>query len=212
MRESSSGGSLFRSPFFWAAVAGLIFIPLMRPLLRREPPPPEPIFQLPAFELTDSRGKPFGSEDLEGQVWVANFIFTRCASICPALTDAMSRLDARYREEGVEGIRLVSFSVDPEYDTPEVLRDYGKRRGIDPSRWSLLSGPTERVRSVVEDGFKTAMGPMEETEGGLIDVAHTGKFVIVDGSGSVRGYYDSDALGLDEIFHRSQHVLKESRR
>ena len=211
MGEGLREKSWLRSPFFWAAVGGLIFIPLMRPLLTREPAPPEPMFQLPAFELTDSRGEAFGSADLEDQVWVANFVFTRCASICPLLTRAMGRLQQRYAEENMD-VRLVSVSVDPQFDTPERLREYGKIHGVDDERWSLLTGPEARVRALVVDGFKTAMGQVEELEGGLIDVAHYGKFVLVDGDGQVRGFYSSDEDGLDEIFHRSRHVLKQQRR
>jgi protein SCO1/2 len=203
--------TIWRSPFFWAAVAGLVLIPAMRPFLRFEPDPPPVLGQLPKFELVNSSGEPFGSSELEGRVWVANFIFTRCASICPLLTDAMSRLDRRFVDEGIDGIHLVSFTVDPEFDTPEVLRNYGELYGIESDRWSLVTGSPDAIRAIVEGGFKTAMGSPDTGEGGLIDVAHTGKFVLVDGSGGIRGYYDTDAIGLDEIFHRSQHVLNGER-
>jgi len=210
-RPGSPKRSIWNSPWLWAAVAGLIFIPLMRPLLIREPAPPPVIGQLPAFSLTDSSGAPFGSDDLAGQVWVADLIFTRCTSICPLLTAAMRRLDQRYLEEGVEGIRLVSFSVDPEYDTPEVLREYSESFGIDPARWSFLTGPPERVRELVVEGFRTGLGPRTENAD-LIEIAHSAKFVLIDWKGRIRGYYDVDMEGLDEVFHRSRHVVKQQRR
>jgi protein SCO1/2 len=210
-RAADSGSqSLLKSPFFWAAIAGLIFIPLMRPLLRREPAPPPVLTQLPSFALTDSEGRAFGKDDLAGQVWVANFFFTRCPSICPLLTRAMAKLEQRYTDEGVD-VRLLGITVDPEYDTPEVLRQFGEEHGIDPERWLLVGGDLEAVRTLVVDGFLVGMGLPETQKSGLVDISHYGKFAIIDGDGGVRGYYETDELGLDEIFHRSQHVLKEQR-
>ena len=85
--------SVFHNPFVWAFLAGIIILTLIRPMLRRGPDPPPVLGQLPEFRLTESRGVPFGTSDLEGQVYVANFFFTRCVSICPLLTAAMGRLD-----------------------------------------------------------------------------------------------------------------------
>lgn len=202
-----------RSPYFWAAIAGLIAIPAIRPLLRYEPAPPPVLYRLPPFSLIDSAGRPFGSVELEGRVWVADFIFTRCGSICPLLTQAMSRLDRRYRENGVEGIHLVSVTVDPEFDTPDVLAGYGGAHGIDPGRWSLLTGPPEAIRSLITEGFRFAHEPAPGADpaagGDLIEIAHTGKLVLVDRQGGVRGLYDIDESGLDELYHRSRHVLAE---
>ena len=178
-------------------------------MLRREPAPPPVLGPVPEFRLTASGGEAFGTAELEGQVYVANFFFTRCVSICPLLTAAMGRLQQRYDEAGIEGIRLVSISVDPEYDTPERLREYGEERGVDPRRWNLLTGEAEAIRRLVVEGFRTPLGE-PQTNGGLMDIAHSGKLVLVDGGGAIRGYYDSDPTGLDEIFHRSRHVLPES--
>jgi protein SCO1/2 len=115
--RTEAAKSLWRNPWFWGIVAGLIAIPAMRPFLRFDPSPPPVIGELAQFSLIDTDGEPYGTSELEDQVWVANFIFTRCASICPMLTTAMSRLDERYVDEGVEGIHLVSITVDPDFDT-----------------------------------------------------------------------------------------------
>jgi len=182
---------------------------LLRPLLRHEPDPPPVLGQLPEFRLTGSAGETFGSAELAGQVYVAGFFFTRCVSICPLLTAAMGRLQRRYDEAGVEGVRLVSITVDPEYDTPERLREYGEERGVDPRRWKLLTGDPEAIRRLILEGFRTPLGE-PQTNAGLMDIAHSGKLVLVDGRGAIRGYYDYDPTGLDEIFHRSRHLLPES--
>ena len=202
-------GSFWRTPWPWAVIAGLIFIPAVRPFLRNVPDPPAVIGQVPAFSLVDSAGRTFGNAEMEGEVWVANFIFTRCASICPLLTASMARLDDRYRENGIEDVKLISVTVDPEYDTPEILRAYGAEHGIDPDRWTLLTGPPEAVHDLVVGGFKTVMGDRVESEAGLIDIAHTGRFALIDRNGGIRGYYGVDEDGLDELFHRSRHVMAE---
>lgn len=208
------GGALerrrrFPSPWFLAALAGLVLIPALRPLLRFEPDPPPVLRQLPEWRLVDQNGTSFGSGDLAGEVYVASFLFTRCATVCPRLTASLRQLERRYREEGVEGARLVSFSVDPEHDTPERLRDYARNRSLDLERWSLVTGDEREVRSVVVDGFALPMGERLDLAGGLVDVAHAARLALVDRGGGVRGYYGSDAVGLDEVFHRTRQILAE---
>jgi protein SCO1/2 len=206
-----SAKTLVRNPYIWGFIIGIVTLTAIRPLLRRIPEPPPVLSTLPEFTLSGVDGKPFGSRDLAGQVYVVNFFFTRCGSICPAIMRGVGRLQAGFAERGIEGIRLVSISVDPAYDTPEVLKEYGASHGVDPTRWTLLTGDQERVRTLVVDGFKT---PMERAPDGgptLVEVAHTGKLVLVDAHGRIRGYYDSDDLGLDEVYNRAQHVLRQER-
>jgi protein SCO1 len=200
------GSRLRSNPYLWAFLAGIVTLTLIRPLLRRVPPLPPVLFQSPPFTLVASDGKPFGSQDLAGQVYVAGFFFTRCQSICPMLTQAMGRLSKLYDEADV-GIRLVSITVDPEYDTPQVLAAYAAEHGIDGRRWKLLTGERQVVEPLVTRGFKMAMGPIEG-EPGAVDIAHSGKLLLVDKTGGVRGVYATDEEGLDELFHRSLHVLR----
>jgi len=201
----------YKNLFLWYFVIGVVSLTAIRPFLRREPPPPPVIRQLPPFELVDQNHKPFYLSNLEGHVWVVNFIFTRCGSICPILTRQMALLQERYETYGVDEIKLLSISVDPEYDTPDVLKDYAALHGADPGRWTLLTGDLDAVRSLVVDGFATGMGEQITDDAGMMDISHTGKFVIVDPSGAIRGYYDSDREGLDEVYYRSRHVLGEAR-
>src|SRR2546429_1342200 len=177
---------LFRNPFFWAFVVGCVVITSMRPLLRRIPAAPPVIRELPRFELVDARGKPFGSDDLRGHVYVASFFFTRCQSICPALMKDLARLERRYHDDGLDSIRLVTISADPEHDTPQVLRTSGDRYGVDPARWILLTGPVDAIRDLAIRGFQVGLGEAQTTPGGLVDVAHTGKLLLVDAQGRLR--------------------------
>ena len=191
----------------WAVLACSIIVPIGC----SEPPAPPVMAVLPDYELIDSQRRPFGTEQLAGQVYVANFFFTRCKTMCPMLTRSMSSLLRRYREQDVDGIHLVSISVDGDYDTPEQLSAYAGRHAIDAEAWTLLTGTPEQLRALVIEGFRVPLGRPEEDEHGLMDIAHAGRLVIVDGSGRVRGYHGSDERGLDEVFQRSQLVLAEER-
>jgi len=193
-------------------VVGVVVLTAIRPLLKREPPPPPVIGQVPAFSLVDQDGHELGSEQLRGQVYIAAFFFSRCPSICPTLMKSMRRIEDAYRDRGISGIRLVSITVDPEYDTPERLRAYAAELGAEPARWTLLTGDIEAIRRLAVDGFHVPLGSEQVLPGGLIDIAHSGKLILVDGQGGIRGYYDTDESGLDEVYNRAQHVLREAGR
>jgi protein SCO1/2 len=166
------------------------------------------IGHVPDFTLVDADGHPFGSADLRGQVYIASFFFTSCRSICPAIMKGMARLQDGFEQRGIKGIRLVSISVDPEHDTPDALRAYGLALGVHPDRWTLLTGDPATIRTVVVDGFKTPLAAAPSSPAAPIDIAHTGKVVLVDGAGGIRGYYGTDEMGLDEVFNRAQRVLR----
>lgn len=205
---------MLKNPWVLAFLIGVITVTAIRPFLRFEPDPPPVQFELPAYSLIDQDGQPFGSEQLEGKVYIASFFFTNCVSICPVLTQKMAMLQQRYDEAGVEGIELVSISVDPDADTPEVMREYGERFAR-TERWHMLTGELTTIKQLLVEGFKVAVGDKEslgEDLDGLnvYDIAHSAKFVIVDQQGRTRGHYDTDEMGLDEIFHRSQHVLRDA--
>ena len=199
----------FLNPWFLAALAGVVLIPAVRPLLRFEPDPPPVAGRLPEWRLVDQNGEVFGSAALDGDVYVASFLFTRCPDVCPRMTASLRQLETRFREEGVRGVRLVGFSVDPAYDTPERLRAYARNHGLDDERWSFVTGDEQEVRSLVVDGFEQPMGERLTLWGGAVDVAHTTRLVLVDQGGRIRGDYGSDRVGLDEVFHRARQVLGE---
>lgn len=203
--------SIFKSPYFWGFLIGIVTLTAIRPLLRHVPEPPPVLSQLPAFSLVGIDGKPYGSDELRGQVYVASFFFTTCRSICPVVMKGMSRLQDGFAQREIRGIRLLSISVDPEHDTPEVLADYAKETGVDPARWTLLTGDPGKIRALVVEGFKTPLPAPAAVAPGVVDIAHTGKLVLVDGEGRIRGYYGSDEMGLDEVYNRAQHVLKQQR-
>ena len=203
--------SIWRTPWPWAVLVSMILIPATRGCFRHVPDPPPVIGQLPAFSLVDSTGRPFGNADLAGHVWIVDFVFTRCTSICPLLTRSMAQLAEVLDRNGVEDVRLLTITVDPTYDTPERLAEYARANGARPERWVFLTGDEASIQHLVVGGFKTPLGPSDEASG-VLDIAHTGKLVLVDGLGRIRGYYDSTEVGLDEVYHRSQHARDEQRR
>jgi protein SCO1/2 len=140
----------------------------------------------PAFTLVSESGTAVTTADYRGTVWIADFIFTRCGGSCPILSSRMLALSKKTAD--VPAIRYVSFGVDPEYDTPEVLAAYARDLGADLSRWRFLHGERPVIRSLIKDGFKLAIedGPAESVE----PILHSTRFVLVDGEGTIRGYYD----------------------
>lgn len=192
-RVERVASSLVARPAFWIVfllAAGIW--PFVRPLAHPPPPRLPVLASLPAFELTDQRGLPFGLHDLQGRVWVASFIFTRCETVCPAITAKMKQVQDRSRQLGSE-FHLVSFSVDPDHDTPERLAAYARQHGASPRLWSFLTGPAEAVKAAVSDGLKISMG---REGGGPEGVSHGTHLVLVDRQGRVRGYYDPADPGV----------------
>lgn len=153
------------------------------PLLGCRGAEPPVLGTVPGFALTERSGSSVRARDLEGSVWIAGFIFTRCPDICPALTARMA--DLQKALAGAEPIRLVSFSVDPAHDTPEVLRDYAARAGAGGD-WLFLTGPRDELASLLKDGFHVAFaddGPPSAP------ITHSDRLVLVDRALRIRGYY-----------------------
>lgn len=149
---------------------------------------------VPDFSLTERSNRPVSLKDLAGKVWVADFIFTSCAGVCPAMSSNMQKLQERLPAE----VMLVSFSVDPANDTPAVLTEYAKRYKADPERWLFLTGNMEAMQKLSIEGFKLALDPTAGTE--AEPITHSSRFAVVDQEGRIRGYYGmEDADTLDRI-------------
>ena len=191
---------LTRRPAFWAGLAvvalGLAAVTLGSLMNRSEPLPK--LGALPDFTYTRENGSPWGMAQLRGRPFVANFIFTRCPTICPAFTRRMARIQAETQGFGPR-LQLVSFSVDPTYDTPARLAAYAEVHGANPERWSFLTGDYQGLKKTVVDSFKIAMGRENMDEADVMGIFHGNHFVLVDSAGEIRGYYDS---ADDEAFAR----------
>lgn len=195
-------------PRFWVALtlaALLTVIALGRAVRGTAVEAPALRIPLPAFALTDHRGERFGLEQLRGRVWIADFIFTSCPTVCPKLTQRMKELQERGRPLG-DALHLVSFTVDPETDTPKVLADYAAAQGLSLDNWTFLTGPLGEVESTVVSGFKIAMGKTEASPG-IFSIFHGERFVLVDREGVIRGYYEASDEGLDAILRDAERLV-----
>jgi protein SCO1/2 len=189
----------------------LAMITLMRPFLIRRPPPPEVIGEVPAFALLDQDGRTFDKQQLlaENKTWVVGFVFTRCPSTCPAISRAMLNFQEQIdRSKLSEHVELITVTVDPEYDTPEVMAAYAEDIGAKLDNWRFLTGSEDEIERFVVDGFKLAVGEAREVDPGVYDIAHSTKLALVDRFGQIRGYYSIDDDGLAELYHRTLRVIR----
>lgn len=149
--------------------------------------------QLPRFSLQNQFGKTFTDADLRGRVVVVDFIFTSCPDVCPMLTEQLGAL--RKQMPGQAPLSFVSFSVDPEHDTPERLRAFAQQHGVAVDNFWFLTGPIAEVKRVVTLGFKQAMQAEPIREGHPRNVLHGTHFVLIDQRGEIRGFFANDAEG-----------------
>lgn len=156
--------------------------------------------KVPAFSLIRQDGLAVSRDDLRGQVWVADFIFTRCGGPCPTLSARMRALQYALADRSSH-VKLVSFSLDPTYDTPPVLRRYARRFHADPAVWWFLTHDDEKVmHTLIRQGFFQSVFPATDDK----PITHSNYFVIVDRLGRIRSAHDgldpqSEKLVLQDI-------------
>jgi cytochrome oxidase Cu insertion factor (SCO1/SenC/PrrC family) len=159
---------------------------------------------VPSFELVNQNGQPFGSPQLVGKIWVADFIFTTCPGPCPMISTRMSELQTPLEKTDVH---LVSFTVDPEKDTPGVLRGYAEKLQAQPSRWDFLTGPKSTIYNLSRSGFKLAVSDGSAETGRPV---HSTRMILVDRHGDIRGYYDATAAdAITKLLADTNHLLRE---
>ena len=159
---------------------------------------------VPAFQLTNQQGQPFGSAQLDGKIWIADFIFTSCPGPCPMISSRMSELQRPLENSDVH---LVTFTVDPETDTPEILRGYSERLHARPGRWDFLTGPETAIYRLIRDGFKLGVSDGAEELGVPV---HATRAALVDRRGAIRGYYDMTAPDtVTKLLADTSHLLRE---
>lgn len=204
---------LFRRAFHFVFLIGITALAVLYWLKSHERKSAEqiPVVRaVPDFALTERSGKTVQLSDLRGKVWIADFVFTRCAGPCPLMTARMAKLQQSLKD--ATDVRLVSFSVDPDRDTPQVLTEYAKNFEADPSRWLFLTGNKAAVYELANKGFlisaveniKQARPPDEGP------ILHSTKFVLVDRKANIRGYYDGiETNGFDRLLRDVRIILRE---
>jgi protein SCO1/2 len=221
----------FRAPPPWvvflflllgvAALGAAFFFPIRPPVPAspeaRVTPPEYPT--APPFVLTERLGTTVDNSDLDGKVWVASFAFTRC-KYCPQVSSTMGRLRSEMKLADRDDFRLVTFTIDPEHDTPDELKKYAGRftDQADP-RWLFLHGPERFIRLLCERGFKVVVRKVEGAEESLM-YEHFLDLMVIDKKGRVRGIYpgkppereggdETFTAGFDEMKTKVAELLKE---
>ena len=164
---------------------------------------PEHYGQAPSFRLSNQQNQPVSTESLKGKMTVVNFIFTRCPNICPTLTARMAALQDQIPAETAS---FVSITVDPTYDSPEILYSYAQRFEADHSRWYFLRGTEKETHEVIA-GFQQAY-EVVTGESDIPTILHSEKFILVDKNASIRGFFDDDPDGTNQLL-RAIEALEE---
>ncbi len=165
--------------------------------------------RVPWFGLRDQEKTYRTSEQLLGKVWIANFMFTRCGGTCPLQTARLAEIQKTMEKDiWRDDVHMVSFTVDPEHDTSDVLTTYAEENHADGTRWSFLTGVRRDIWHLSQKGFKLFAG--EDPANADMPIAHSAHFVLVGRRGFIRGYFDSQtADGMEALRTALAAVLEE---
>ncbi len=155
---------------------------------------------VPEFSLTDQTGAAFNSAALNTKIWIADFVFTNCPGPCPRMSSQMHQVETALA--GDDTVRFVSFTVDPVRDTPAVLAAYAQHFEATPGKWFFLTGAEAELNRMSRGVFM-----LGNVDGSL---EHSTRFVLIDGSGRIRGYYlTSEAEAIPTLIADTKRLLKE---
>jgi protein SCO1/2 len=184
------------NPWFWVLFILFVFsYPIYRSLNRILPDDLPIINQIPEYRMIDENGSSFGSTDLTGKVYLANFMFTRCPTVCPKMLKSFEKIQKRIRSTGHK-VQIVTFSVDPLYDQPQVLFKKAREHHANPHVWHFLTSNNEQdLFKLYQDGFKVPVAKAEN----LMEFAHSEKIVLVDQLNRIRGYYAMDENSINKL-------------
>ena len=162
---------------------------------------------VPAFSFTDQNQKTITNQTFKDKVYIVEFFFTTCPSICPIMTENMIKIQNDFL--GNPKVGIASFSIDPTHDTPQVLKEYAKNKGITKPQWHLLTGEKEEIFKLANEGFNLYVGEASEVEGGF---EHSGFFALVDQEGNIRSRKDEHGNPIvyyDGLEDKGIQMLKE---
>jgi protein SCO1/2 len=207
------GRPLFKNPWFYFALVIMGALTVTRPLLRHVPDPLPVLLDVPSFSFLSTEGAMMGSQELAGNPYVVSFIFTRCTTACPLITQRMAELQKQLRDGGLP-VRLLSLTVDPDHDRPQTLEAYADQFGVDKTTWTFLTSPesmdAERYARAIEQTFGVAVESAGLAPGmSPMDLAHSERLLLIDAKGRLRGLFAATPEGVNEIFHRSVSLMGE---
>lgn len=201
---------IIKNPYVWAFLIGIASLHIIKhfALLRRQAP--EPMVDVPDWNLIDQHGEVFGQKNLLGKVVIADFFFTSCPSICPKLTEAMKELYERFKSEQ-QDINFVSITVDPETDTPQRLRSFISKHNLDHPNWHFLTGTRPEVYELVVEKMRIHMGEREELKDtkGAYDIPHLAHIALFDQEGRLRGLFKTDSVELSALVRGAKFLVEK---
>ncbi len=185
----------------------LLILVVMTACGQKEKIPNSTNWAIEDFTAQNQDGETVQMADVKDKVWIANFIFTNCIDVCPPMTSNMSQLQATLKEEGIEDVHFISFSVDPAVDTPEVLKSFGSQFNADFSNWDFLTGYEQSyIESFARENFKMAVVKPENSD----LVVHGISFYLIDQNGTaVQSYRGDEKLPTEEIIKHIQILQDE---
>jgi protein SCO1/2 len=158
--------------------------------------------EIPPFSLINQNGEVVTEKAVKGKVYVVDYFFTTCQSICPIMS---KQLDRVYKEQ--KDVLILSHTVDPETDTPAILKEYASKFQADPKRWIFLTGGKPELYNLARTGY---LLDAQEGNGGAEDFIHTQNFALIDKKGRIRGYYDgTDSSSVNELITDIDFLLEE---
>lgn len=198
-----------KSPYLWAFLIGIATLHIIKQCALANRRAPEPLVIVPDWALTDQHGQPLSKNDLLGKIYIADFFFTSCPSVCPKLTEAMKEIYARFTKYS-DQVHFVSITVDPEVDTPAVLKKYMVDNGIDHANWHSLTGTPADIYDVVVNKMKVHMGekqPINDSD--IYDVPHLFALALFDQKGNLRGLFKTDSMEMSSLVRGAQFLLEK---
>jgi len=181
---------IFKSPYFWAFIAGIFSLHLIKEMALKRRRAPEALVIVKDWTLIDQNNQILGQKDLLGKPSIASFFFISCPTICPKLMQQMKEVYKRFANKE-DKINFFSISVDPEQDTPEMLKNYMQKTGINFPNWYCLTGTPKDVYDVVVNKMKVHVGEKELLEDldGIYDIPHLAHLALFDKEGNLRGLF-----------------------
>jgi len=157
------------------------------------------------FQLTSQKNETVSLDNFKGKVFVTDFFFTRCGSICPKMTEQLTRVQDRFKDNA--NVMLLSHSVTPDYDTPEVLYEYGEKYGADHDKWIFVTGEADEIFRLARKSYFAVLPGNTEYE---TDFVHTENMMLVDKEGRIRGYYNGISTeDVDRMMLEIDQLLEE---
>lgn len=201
---------IIKNPYVVAFLFGIAALHIVREVALARRTIPEPLVIVDDWELIDQNGQRFSKKDLKGRIVVADFFFTSCPTICPTLTNAMKEVYKRFQND-TERVHFISISVDPETDTPDVLKEFMKNHDVNRPNWHALTGTKEEIYRVVSEKMRVHVGEKEKIDGASdrYDIPHLAQLALFDQDGNLRGLFKTENTELAALVRAGNFLLEK---